>query len=197
MNAVNETFICTERKWTQWTKCSFPLNGNERSERTVQLYWMEMNVLIIFSVHFRSFSSFWPFLSPFYPKKAFFLVILGDFWQGWALRSFPFRTYRSFPFIFWTERSFPFIFRVFGDLWNPNERFVHFRSFLMNGNERSEQNVHLYWTEMNAVNKTFIATERKWTQWTKRSFVLNRNERSERNIHFHWTEMNAVNEMFI
>ena len=73
--------------------------------------------------------------------------------QGWALRSFTFWTYRSFPFIFWTKRSFPFIFRVFGDLWNPKERFVHFCSFLMNGNERSEGNVHFQWTEMNARTK--------------------------------------------
>jgi hypothetical protein len=42
------------------------------------------------------------------------LVVPGD--QGWAPRSFTFRTHRSFPFIFRTKRSFPFIFRVFGDL---------------------------------------------------------------------------------
>ena len=36
--------------------------------------------------------------------------------QGWAPRSFGFRTHRSFAFIFRTKRSFAFIFRVFGDL---------------------------------------------------------------------------------
>ena len=97
----------------------------------------------------------------------------------------PFFSVLNVPFIsvhFWTKRSFPFIFRVFGDLWNPKEQFVHFRSFLMNRNEGSEQNVHFWWTEMNAVNETFIFNEREWTQWTKRSFKMNGNERRERTV---------------
>ena len=50
-------------------------------------------------------------------------------YQGWALRSFPFRTFRSFPFIFW----------VFGDLWVPKERNVLSRSFQKNRIERKER----------------------------------------------------------
>jgi len=83
------------------------------------------------------------------------------------------------------------------------ERSVHFRSFSSffatyeTHLNASFISVHLYWTEMNALNETFICTERKWTQWTQRSFLLNGNERIERNVHFHWTEMNVVNEPFI
>ena len=47
-----------------------------------------------------------------------------DMKQGWAPLSFPFRTFRSFPFFQRTEHSFQFFFWVFGDLWNPKERSV-------------------------------------------------------------------------
>ena len=43
MNAENETFFCTERKWTQRTKRSFALNGNEHREQNVLFHWTEMN----------------------------------------------------------------------------------------------------------------------------------------------------------
>ena len=38
-------FIFNERKWTQWTKGSFVLNRNERSERNVHFHWTEMNAV--------------------------------------------------------------------------------------------------------------------------------------------------------
>ena len=40
-------------------------------------------------------------------------------------------------------RSFPFFSRVFGDLWNPKERYVLFSSFEKNGKEWKERNVLL------------------------------------------------------
>ena len=111
------------------------MNGNERREWTVQLWKELLNVLLIFYVHFRSFSSFWPFLNHFWPQKAFF----GHFWGFLG-----------------------------PNLTKMNEIF-----FVQNGNERRERNIHFHWTEMNAENKTFIFTERKWTQRTKCSFKMN------------------------
>ena len=68
-----------------------------------------------------------------------------------------------------------FDFRVFGDLWNHfwpqkrqkknskierNVRKMNKTFFLQRKNERREQNIHFHWTEMNAVNETFIWKER-------------------------------------
>ena len=63
-----------------------------------------------------------------------------------------------------TLRSFPFFSRVFGDLWNPKERYVLFRSFQKNGKERKERNVLFKRTEKNAKNVTFFWKERKRTR---------------------------------
>ena len=146
---MNDTFICTERKWTQWTKRSFPLNGNECSERNVHLKWTEMNVenepfsckknfwtlrsfFAFISVHFWVFGHFW---ATFDPKKAFFWSFLGTFgaWPNQMNETFIFNERK------WTQ-------------WTK-------RSFSLNGNERRECNVHFQWTEMNAR--------------TKRSFKMN------------------------
>ena len=43
----------------------------------------------------------------------FLLFVFATFRQGWALRSFPFGTLRSFPFL---KKNVPFFSRVFGDL---------------------------------------------------------------------------------
>ena len=68
-----------------------------------------------------------------------------------------------------TLRSFTFFSRVFGDLWDPKERYVLFRSFEKNGKERKERNVLLQRTEKNAKNVTFFCKERERT-WER--FVL-------------------------
>ena len=79
------------------------------------------------------------------------------FLQGWAPRSFTFRTSRSFPFIFRTKR----LFRSF------LERNVLFRSFFeFLATYETQKNdafisVHFQLTEMNAVNEMFIFNERK------------------------------------
>ena len=145
-------FIFNEWKWTQWTKCSFSMNGNERSKRNIHFQWIEMNartkrsfnmngnesreqtvqlqkellnVLFIFYIHFRVFCHFW---TTFDPKKAFF----GHFWG----------------------------------FLRPNLTKMNKTFFLQNKNERRERNLHFHWTEINvenAENETFIFTERKWT----------------------------------
>ena len=146
-------FSCNEQKWTQWTKRSFLINGNERSERNIHFYeqkwtqgtqrsfkmneneWRErtvqlqielLNVSFIFYVHFCSFLSCWPFLNHFWPHKGLFLVIFWGF--------------------------------LGPNLTEMNETFI-----LQNKNKRRERNVHFYWTEMNVENKTFIFNERKRT----------------------------------
>ena len=79
-------------------------------------------------------------------KKASGLICLGTLCanQGWAPRSFPFRTFRSFPFFYRMQRSFPFYFGVFGDLWDPKECSVIFRSFIKNGKECKDRSVFFY-----------------------------------------------------
>ena len=87
--------------------------------------------------------------------------------------------------------SFPFFSRVFGDLWDPKERYVLFRSFLKNGKEREERNVLLQRTEKNGKNVTFFCKERKRTERTLRSFAKNGKERKERSVLLQRTEKNA------
>ena len=65
-----------------------------------------------------------------------------------------------------TLRSFTFFSRVFGDLWNPKERYVLFRSFAKNGKERKKQNVLLQRKEKNA--RTF----RSFAKRTGECYVL-------------------------
>ena len=48
-----------------------------------------------------------------------------------------------------TLRSFPFFSRVFGDLWDPKERYVLFRSFEKNGN-----NVMFFYKERKRTQRT-------------------------------------------
>ena len=119
-----------------------------------------------------------------------------------------------------TLRSFPFFSRVFGDLWDPKERYVLFRSFLKNGKEQKERNVLLQRTEKNGKNVTFFCKERKRTERTFHPFIKNgknipsfykerkrtertfrpliknRKERKERNILLERTEKNGKNWTF-
>ena len=59
--------------------------------------------------------------------------------QGWAPRSFPFRTFRSFE-----EQNVLFLsFLSFWRLMEPKRMSVLFRSFLKTGKERKERNILL------------------------------------------------------
>ena len=138
MNAVKETFIFNERKWTQWRKRSFPLNGNERSERNVHLKWTEMNVE---NERFSCKKNFWTF-------RSFFAFI-----------SVHFRVFGHFRATFDPKKAFFSFLGTFGAC--PNQMNNTF--FLQNKNEHSERNIHFHWTEMNVENETFFCTERKWT----------------------------------
>ena len=82
---------------------------------------------------------------------------------------------------FGTFRSFFVLLQVYGHFLPQKGLFFgHFWGFF--GPNLTQKNnaffsVHFYRTEINAENKTFFCTERKWTQWTNRSVVLNKNER--------------------
>ena len=72
---------------------------------------------------------------------------------------------------------FPFFSRVFGDLWDPKECYVLFRSFQKNGKERKERNILLQRTENNGKNEKnapFFLKERKRA---RERFVLLQKER--------------------
>ena len=94
------------------------------------------------------------------PDVSKMFTVQGVQLQGWALRSVRYILFRSKKRTF---RTFPFFSRVFGDLWDPKERPIHFRSFLKNGKERKERSVLLQRTEKNAKNGTFFCKERKIT----------------------------------
>ena len=71
-------------------------------------------------------------------------------YQGWALRSFPFGTLCSFPFLKKNVQFFSFLFSSFWRLMRPKrtQRMQH--SFAKNGKERKEGNILLQRTEKNA-----------------------------------------------
>ena len=81
-------------------------------------------------------------------------------------------------------RSFPFFSRVFGDLWDPQERYLLFRSFLKNGKERKERNVLLQRTEKNGKNAPFFCKEQKRTR--ERSVLL---QKERENVTFFFRDI--------
>ena len=89
--------------------------------------------------------------------------------QDWALRSFPFGTFRSVPFLKKNIQLFSIFYSSFWRLMRP-KRMCH--SFLKNGKERKECNVLLQRTEMNAKNAMFFYKERKRTQRSECSFTV-------------------------
>ena len=120
------------------------------------------------------------------------LRLLPYIYQGWAPRSFAFRTFRSFAFKKENVTFFYVLFRVFGDLWNPKERYVLFRSFQKNGKERKERNVLFKRTEKNAKNVTFFWKERKRTR--ERNVLL---QRTEKNVPFFLKNITFFFEIYI
>ena len=86
------------------------------------------------------------------------LYFLRCFLRGWALHSFPFGMFRSFPFFKRNVLFFSVLFLSFWRLMRPKRTF---RSFLKNGKERKEHNVLLQRTEKNARTFLSFAKERE------------------------------------
>ena len=81
--------------------------------------------------------------------------------QGWALRSFPFGTLRSFPFLKKNLLSFSVLFWGFWRLMRPKRTQRTQRSFAKFGKERKERNVLLQRMEKNARTFRSFAKERE------------------------------------
>jgi len=130
--------------------------------------------------------------------------------QGWAPRSFAFRTHRSFAFFFlcfWrvmkpkrTMHSFKF-FSKEGREWNVllkrmkerkmkrNERFVHFSNVLFD--------FWVYETTFDPKKgQKNSKNERNVRKMNETFFLQTKKERRERNILFKRTEKNVKNELF-